>query len=56
MHMSCAMYMCTVGLAFTLNHLFSNWVGTPSRVTYQISCISDIYITVHNISKITVIK
>lgn len=27
---------------------------TPLRVTYQIACISDIYITIHNSSKVTV--
>jgi hypothetical protein len=28
------------------------WVTIPLGVTYQISCISDIYITICNISKI----
>jgi hypothetical protein len=36
--------------------ILSLWVDTSIGVTYQISCISDIYITIHNSSKITVMK
>lgn len=32
------------------------WVVTPLGVEYQRSCISDIYMTIHNSSKITVLK
>ena len=32
------------------------WVATPFEVTYQISYISEIYITNHNSSKIIVMK
>jgi hypothetical protein len=32
------------------------WVKTPLGGAYQVSCISDTYIAIHNGSKITVIK
>lgn len=32
------------------------WVETPWGVVYQISCISGIYIVIHNGSKMTVVK
>lgn len=32
------------------------WVPAPSVITYQISCIADTYIAIHNSSKTTVIK
>jgi hypothetical protein len=32
------------------------WVSTQTGVTYQISCISGIYIVIHNGSKMTVVK
>lgn len=32
------------------------WVSIPLGVAYQISCLSDTYITIHNDSKITVMK
>jgi hypothetical protein len=31
-------------------------VMTPAGVTDQMSCISDIYITIHNTTKVTVMK
>jgi hypothetical protein len=30
------------------------WISTPTGVTYQMSCITDIYITIPNSSKLTV--
>ena len=36
--------------------LLNQWVMIPLWVPYQIFCISDIYIIIHNNSKITVIK
>lgn len=32
------------------------WVSTPTGVTYRISCISNVYGTIHKGSKITVMK
>lgn len=33
---------------------FNLWIGTCTRVSYQMSCISDIYIKIHNNTKITI--
>ena len=40
----------------TLEQWFSNVVMTHTGVTYQLSCISDIYIMIHNSSKVTYMK
>ena len=32
------------------------WVVIPLGATYKIDCIADIYITIHNSSKVTVMK
>ena len=44
------------GLSVSSPMVLNLLVVTPLGVTYQISCISDIYITIHNSSKITVMK
>jgi hypothetical protein len=45
---SCNPYVCLT--------VINLWVVTPLRVAYQIYCISDIYITIHNSNKIGVLK
>jgi hypothetical protein len=47
----------SVHLSLTFNGAFLNlWFATPLGVAYQISCVSNIYITLNNSSKITVMK
>jgi hypothetical protein len=50
---------------FLLTFLYHNWPQATDKyrtvflnlwVTYQISCILDIYITIHNNTNITVVK
>lgn len=47
------------GLLYAVSSLavaLNMWVSAPIGVTYQISHISDIYITIHHTGKITIMK
>jgi hypothetical protein len=45
-----------LSLSVTRTVVLNLWVSTHLGVAHQISCISDIYINIHNSNKITVIK
>ena len=48
-----AMLLGVISLLWSFKTVVLNlWVGTPLRVACQISCVSDIYIMIHNSSKI----